>query len=53
MLLTSAQSNTLQSATADVVAQPVGARMVLPTNTARSLPEGTEHDCSVPSPAYE
>jgi hypothetical protein len=36
-LLTSAQRNTLQSATADFVAQPLGARMVLPINIARSL----------------
>jgi hypothetical protein len=37
VLLTSTQSNTLQSATADVVAQPLGTRMVFATNTARSL----------------
>jgi hypothetical protein len=37
LLLTSAQRTPLQSATADVVAQPLGARMVLSTNTARSL----------------
>jgi tetratricopeptide (TPR) repeat protein len=36
-LLTSAQRTKLQSATADVVAQPVGARMVLSINTVRSL----------------
>jgi hypothetical protein len=36
-LLTSAQRTPLQSATADFVAQPVGARMVLSTNTARSF----------------
>jgi hypothetical protein len=31
------ESTPLQPATADVVAQPVGARMVLPTNAAGSL----------------